>query len=100
MKKRRDFLEEVAPDELNEIKDYWELLNNHNYSLSKGGMTSIKRFIYRGSSLEDMKLAMDMAVEKVPETDIEGRFKYFCGIIWKTLEQDSGLTSACIKKDH
>ena len=63
----------------------WKELNGNQYSLSNSGEESICLFLQTLTS-DEIEDAMNIAKERIPNNQIEDRFKYFCGVCWNKIK--------------
>lgn len=69
------------------IDEYWSLKTNGEYALSDSGRKSVEKFLLDFST-EEIQGCIDHAFNRVT-ANIEGRFKYLCGILNSKLRERS-----------
>lgn len=77
---------------LSRLNNYWADLCDKKYVLNETGLKSLWRFTQKLST-QEITEAMDISAKRIKgksEHDIEGRFKYFCGICHNKIAVKSG----------
>ncbi len=73
-------------EELEDLADLWISLNQSRYQLNDRGLKSLAKFYFKYNlSRETLEIAMKSACRAVPIDDIEGRFRYFCSVCWRSI---------------
>lgn len=84
-------MENISKEQLKKIKhctNIWEYYAENKYTISDSGKCSLNLFL-DNLSIEDIEEFMWLATCKIPDlSKIEDRFKYFCGICWRTIKKD------------
>ena len=77
---------------------WWSNLSDGKYVLNDHGISTVKKFLKKLTPLE-LTEAMEIAAERVSVDNIEGRFKYFCGVCHNKIAEKSGDTSRRVFKE-
>jgi len=88
--KSRKYVKELQ-SEVKKLLKFWSKLTNFECEINKDGQTTLINFL-QYFSVEEIKNAMRITFSKDYIDDIEGRFRYFCGIIhnWKSEKFNGG----------
>jgi len=75
--------------EIEKLCSLWAELSEGIYSLNESGISSLRNFLIDLDE-EEIAEAMRIASNKLAASDIENRYKYFCGICHNMIRQKSG----------
>jgi hypothetical protein len=74
---------------MNEIIDFWETINGNQLTINPVGRQSIKRFLEHLSIYEILDaIEISTCIETKYVSDIERRWKYFCGVCWHKMKDN------------
>jgi len=82
IKEYEEFLKEKQAQDgqtIEELDEYWSGLSGNKYNLNLSGIDALKRFL-KFLTPAEIKDSMEIAAARIPATQLESRFKYFCGI--------------------
>jgi hypothetical protein len=75
--------------DMNEIIEYWEIINGNQWTINPSGRQSIKRFLDHLPKQEIIDaIEISTCIETVYVSDIERRWKYFCGVCWHKMKDN------------
>lgn len=77
---------------VNKINKAWLDYSDNKYELNDSGLSTIRNFLRSLTSSEIIE-AIEIASKRIPITQIEQRFKYFCGICHNRIAQKNGDNS-------
>jgi 5-methylcytosine-specific restriction endonuclease McrA len=95
IKEYEEFLKEKQEHDgrtIEELNEHWSNLCENRYDLNLSGIDALKRFL-KFLTPAEIKDSMEIAASRIPITQLESRFKYFCGVCYNKKDEKTGDSS-------